>query len=244
MPEPKKKVDLEALKKKALAFGIPVDDILAELKKQVIEALGPALSKLTVDTDAIALKAANLVKGSLPNVQEMNESAQSDLAKRILTQLQDIDNQAKEGREQLKTEMLNRMLVLETKNADTAKRLEEALPAVVNTIVESSFQQNIDAITSQVTAQLQERMKSAGTPAVGGTGSLISSLLSEANLPSLLEIIKLFRAPTADKELGQIFSTFITGMNFGTKIKSGQLTPEDLRSIPGMMNEEKGTTGK
>jgi len=112
-----------------------------------------------------------------------------------------------------------------------ATKIEAAIAALPNMIqgqIENQIQANITAISNQVSAQFEGKIKemAGGGNSSGAIG--LGSFLNRATPTDIVNVINAWKQPSSDQQLASVFRTFIEGMRFGSRIKSGQVTAQDM----------------
>lgn len=112
-------------------------------------------------------------------------------------------------------------------------------------LVEAAITANLPQIVNQVGAQFKEKIENAPGSAAAGAGETaslglsLSKFLDKASVKDVVDAYATFKQPSSDQQLASVFKTFIQGMNFGQKIKSGDLSPKDMEDALSLTIGEK-----
>ena len=110
----------------------------------------------------------------------------------------------------------------------------KALPAQIQSQVETQFRANTDSLVEQLVTQFKEKGTSiANSGDNSGAGSAIGRILNQASIADILKAIELWKAPSSDQQLAGVMKTFLQGMNFGSKLKSGTMSPDEVEKALG-----------
>ena len=109
--------------------------------------------------------------------------------------------------------------------------------------IESIFNDNVQGIVEQITSQFEEKLKARGNNAgnnAGGATLQLGNLFNPQMIDSAIQLISAWKQPSGNEQLMGIFRTFIQGMTFGQKIKTGEMTPEDMEKALGIATGQSG----
>jgi AcrR family transcriptional regulator len=202
----KSKGKLEALAKKAKAFGIDFEGAFAEFKQQVIqeikssqteikkeELIQAVKSEVAGDIQALIRKLEQAAAGSDPQamVGALAEALQPEITR---VSQQTFQEGAKALMEQIRQE-----------NERALKALEEKLLAL-----------NPNGGSGE------SRLVEAPVAARGDLTSLVAALFG--NLDKIKERVEVFRPPAAHTDIALL----LKGMSIGNKLKTGELSVDDL----------------
>ena len=105
----------------------------------------------------------------------------------------------------------------------------QTLPGLVQKQVEGQLQANIAAITDQIGRQFEGKVRELTGGDNPGAGGTVNRLIRDASIGDIVQLIQAWKQPSSDQQLASQIRLLTTGMNMGSKMKSGELTPKDIQ---------------